>query len=167
MNTASTTRHNTEKGRRDMVPLTEKKRKSHPNHYVPQWEGSQRYRTFPWGVRHSSSTLGILTFISGTGRDEPPKHLTLKTNGDYIQENYTTTVKGNSVPKGLMHGLTQIENQQENTRWKVHQPQVKETHLLILQWSPERQEVAGTLPRVWNTGGSHFCDLVLLCWCRY
>lgn len=46
----------------------------------------------------------------------PLKHLPLKTNGTYDQENYRTAENRNPVLKGLMHGLTSPPNQCKSTR---------------------------------------------------
>ena len=46
---------------------------------------------------------------------ETTKHLALKNNGEYIQENYRTAGKRNFTFKGLMHRLTGSGNHRENT----------------------------------------------------
>lgn len=44
---------------------------------------------------------------------------------------------------------------------------MKETHLLVLEHLPEKQDIAGTPPGDWNTDGNHFCYLVLPWWVQY
>lgn len=51
-------------------------------------------------------------------RDEPPKCLTLKTSGDYIQENHRTVVNRELTLKGLMYRVTHLRTQCKNTSLK-------------------------------------------------
>lgn len=136
-----------------------RKKISHPSIVFHSWVGSQRYRTFPWGVKDSSSTLGIPTLSSYTGETNPQ-------NTWHWKPTETTELQWKKFCSYRDHA--QIHCKQKPVRKqqleKAHRPQVKGTHF----WMPYRKAGGSRdSPRVWNTDDSHFCDLVLLCWCQY
>lgn len=79
--------------------------KSHPHHRDPQLGESHKYRTSPWGARDLCSTSGT-PILRICMRNESLKHLLLKTNRGYVQENHRAIGNGDSALKVFSHGLT-------------------------------------------------------------
>lgn len=96
-------------------------------------------------------------------REEPPKHLTLKTNEAYIQQNMGLQEMEISVLKGSWADSFAQGPSEKASVQKVPRPYVKECHLILLKHLLESQEPAGTLPRDRDAGGCHFCSLPLTC----
>ena len=92
------------------------RKKPHPNHDILQMRGLHRYHYFLWGLRNLSIRHPNPWILHM--RDEPPKHLALKTNEEYTP-NYGTAENGKLVFKGLTHRFTQPENQHKNTGLKL------------------------------------------------
>lgn len=77
--------------------------------------GSQRYQSFPWGTRGLSCASQTLDPAQERWTS---KYLTLKTNGNYVQENYRTRGSGKLSLNASVVKLTQPPNQCKNTRLK-------------------------------------------------
>lgn len=60
-------------------------------------EGSQRYRTFPWGARDSNFTSGTLTLRYCTGETSPQNTWLWKPTGNMSRKKYRTVGKGKPV----------------------------------------------------------------------
>lgn len=96
-------------------------------------------------------------------RDEPLKYLALKTNQEYIQENYRPVAKEKPTLKGLAHRLTRPGNECKSSRQKSSQIIRKGDPFTNLECLPDRQEAAGPLPKHQDSGVSHFCGLIQQC----
>lgn len=91
--------------------------KPHPSHSDPQSGGFTK-------VRLSALRREILAPHQAAQPpdpprgDEPPKHLALKNNKDYVQETCGHAGNGKPTPKGLTHRLTVPPNQGRTSRLK-------------------------------------------------
>ena len=92
--------------------------KPHPSHSNPQLGEITKVQIF------SLSCEGFRFHVSHCNpqilcrRDKPLKYLTLKTNGNYVQENYRTRGSGKLSLNASVVKLTQPQNQCKNTRLK-------------------------------------------------
>lgn len=89
--------------------------KMHPSQDSLQMRGLHRYRYFLWGLRNLSIRHPDSWILHM--RDEPPKHLALKTNEEYTPH-YGNAENGKLAFKGLTHRFTQPENQHKNAGLK-------------------------------------------------
>lgn len=96
------------------------------------WKGSHKYRIPPWGAR-GLCPIRHLNPWDLYQKEMPPKHLTLKTNGAYIQENYRAVGNKDFTLTELECWPTCPRTQREAMVWKEPRLYVKETHLLILK----------------------------------
>lgn len=72
---------------------------------IYNWEESHKYRTSPWGARDLCPTSGT-PILRICMRNESLKHLVLKTNRGYVQENHRAIGNGDSAFKVFSHRLT-------------------------------------------------------------
>lgn len=82
--------------------------KTYLSHSRSQSGGIPSTELFPAEMQiKQRSTSGIPTHTSFLHRrDKPPKQQALKSNANYIRENYKTVENGKSVLKGLVCGFT-------------------------------------------------------------
>ena len=86
---------------------------THPSCDILHQRGSQRYQSFPWGTRGLSCASQTL---DPAQERWTPKQLALKTNGNYVQENYRTRGSGKLSLNASVVKLIQPQNQHKNTR---------------------------------------------------
>ena len=120
--------------------------KSHSQHDNPQWGGISQIQSF--SLRSMGGAV-CATHIRHPNswnlhqRDEPPKHLALKTNGAYIQETQRAVGNWNSAFKGITCRLTHLGPSVKAVVSKAPRPHVKDLNVLILKHLPKGVEPVG------------------------
>ena len=140
----------------------------HPRHSKPQLGGVTKVRIFSLRYEGFSSTLGTPTLRSCTGEMSPQNTCLWKPMRNVPRKTTELQRTENLLLKGCCADPPDLKTSIKTPYWKVHGPDVKGIHLVILKPLPERQKIVGMLFGDWNTGGSHFCGLRLLeCqhWC--
>ena len=135
---------------------------THPSCDILHQRGSQRYQSFPWGTRGLSCASQTL---DPAQERWTPKQLALKTNGNYVQENYRTRGSGKLSLNASVVKLIQPQNQHKNTRlqstWTTGPSGVDP--FINLEASTREAKPIWMLARYRDTGRSHFCSFRLPC----
>ena len=148
--------------------------KSYPNHGI-SWPGAIS-KVWNFSHRSGGSEQGIYATVGslalGFSTMETGSHNTWlcwlwKPTGNTLWKTIELQRKKNLLLKGLYRDSPIPEINTKTSERKFHSPLIEETHLLSSECIWKKQErIGSTNPRDWDSGDSHYCDLLQLCWHR-